>query len=397
MRKLLLALCLSAALLPQISSAQNSSEAAREAIPDGELHPETISVENSVLDAVLLLDAGELSGARTILDSLERSCPPDPAVQYYLGMCSYMGRDIGGAISHFEQASALDTTNIWYRETLANLYVSVGETTKAGEVFSVLSKEDPARFRNGLTLAMMADAYRMKRDYDSMFSTLEEIVYSEDTDEELKYRSLLNALGNFDSRTLNQILPRIDSLMYKFTLAEPGSINAHQLHMETSSMMENHQAVIDECYALMALQPGDTLATVTSLSIIGDTYHQMGDTRKAFKTYEKALKIKPDYCPVLNNYAYFLSQKKSKLRKAEKMSRITVEAEPDNATYLDTYGWILFLRGKASEAKPYFKHAMLYGGKDSAVVLMHYSLVLKALGEDDLATYYKNLAENKNK
>ena len=77
------------------------------------------------------------------------------------------------------------------------------------------------------------------------------------------------------------------------------------------------------------------------------------------------------------------------------MSKKTIDAEPDNATYLDTYGWILFLRGKARQAKPYFKHAMLYGGKDSAVVLMHFSLVLKALGEDDLATYYRTLAENK--
>ena len=77
------------------------------------------------------------------------------------------------------------------------------------------------------------------------------------------------------------------------------------------------------------------------------------------------------------------------------MSRITIEEEPDNATYLDTYGWLLYLLKKPEEAKPYFKHAMIFGGKDSDVVLKHYSLVLEALGETDLATYYRILSENK--
>lgn len=77
------------------------------------------------------------------------------------------------------------------------------------------------------------------------------------------------------------------------------------------------------------------------------------------------------------------------------MSRRAVELEPDNATYLDTLGWILYLLHKPEEAKPYFKHAMIYGGKDSAVVLEHYSKVLKALGEDTLASYYESLAEQK--
>lgn len=78
------------------------------------------------------------------------------------------------------------------------------------------------------------------------------------------------------------------------------------------------------------------------------------------------------------------------------MSRKTVEAEPDNATYLDTYGWILYLQGKPQEAKPHFKHAMLYGGKDSAVIMDHYAEVLYALKEYDMAFVYWNLAKQKN-
>ena len=78
------------------------------------------------------------------------------------------------------------------------------------------------------------------------------------------------------------------------------------------------------------------------------------------------------------------------------MSKKTIEAEPDNATYLDTFGWILYLMGNPLEAKPFFKHAMLYGGKDSAVIMDHYAEVLFALKEYDLAMVYWNLAMKKN-
>ena len=48
------------------------------------------------------------------------------------------------------------------------------------------------------------------------------------------------------------------------------------------------------------------------------------------------------------------------------------------------------------EAKPFFKRAMLHGGKDSAVILDHYAEVLFALKEYDMAFVYWNLALQKN-
>ena len=78
------------------------------------------------------------------------------------------------------------------------------------------------------------------------------------------------------------------------------------------------------------------------------------------------------------------------------MSRKTVEKEPDNPTYLDTYGWILHLLKRDKEAKAQFKHAMLYGGKESVVIMDHYAEVLFALKEYDLAFLYWFKAQEKN-
>ncbi len=123
-------------------------------------------------------------------------------------------------------------------------------------------------------------------------------------------------------------------------------------------------------------------------SSLGDMYFKLNQSKTAFNYYEKALKIDENFTMVLNNYAYYLSLEKKKLKKALEMSKKTIEAEPNNSTYLDTYGWILHLMGKNEEAKKYLKQAIVNGGKSSADVINHYGDILFALGEYDLAFLY---------
>lgn len=158
----------------------------------------------------------------------------------------------------------------------------------------------------------------------------------------------------------------------------------------------DYEKVLQSCEMILDVAPRDSSRTLRSWSTMGDVYFLLGDKAKAYKAYEKALKINPDYVYVLNNYAYYLSLEKKSLKKAHKMSSRTIELEPDNATYLDTFGWILFLEGKSVEAKQIFKRAMLYGGKESAVILDHYAEVLYALKEYDMAFVYWNLARQRN-
>ena len=160
--------------------------------------------------------------------------------------------------------------------------------------------------------------------------------------------------------------------------------------------LKEFDKVLEICEKVLEVAPQDSSSSLRAWSTMGDIWHQKGDAKKSYKAYDKALKINPNYIYVLNNYAYYLSQEGKKLGKAYAMSKKTIEAEPDNPTYLDTFGWILYLQGKALEAKPFFKHAMLYGGKESAVVMDHYAEVLYALKEYDLAFVYWNLALQKN-
>ena len=172
----------------------------------------------------------------------------------------------------------------------------------------------------------------------------------------------------------------------------PGNHDMLQLRAIAFGQQKQYDAALEDYEAIVRLNPKDTTVAKVTYSSIGDIYHLKGDVKKSFKYYEKALKIDPDYNPVLNNYAYYLSLEGKNLKKAKEMSRKTITTEPDNPTYLDTYAWILHLLGEDIEAKAIFKHAMLYGGKESRTILEHYAKVLETLGEKDLATIYYNQA-----
>ena len=93
-------------------------------------------------------------------------------------------------------------------------------------------------------------------------------------------------------------------------------------------------------------------------AVMGDLLHQKGREREAFAAYDSCLVWKEDNIGCLNNYAYFLSLIGERLNEAEQMSYRTVKAQPENATYLDTYAWILFQQERYAEAKIYIEKAL---------------------------------------
>jgi len=107
-------------------------------------------------------------------------------------------------------------------------------------------------------------------------------------------------------------------------------------------------------------------------SLLGETYRNLGNYELSDTSFEKALKIDSQDQIVLNNYAYYLSLRNTRLEKALKMSKQTIKKEPKNSTYLDTYGWILFSMKKYNEAEKYLKKAILLDSNPGAVGLEHY-------------------------
>ena len=84
----------------------------------------------------------------------------------------------------------------------------------------------------------------------------------------------------------------------------------------------------------------------------------------------------------LNNYAYILAEDNADLDKAEAMSKKTVEKEPLQSMYLDTYAYILMKKGLLTYAKFYIEQALEYMKSDpDAVIVEHYGDILFKLGD----------------
>jgi Tfp pilus assembly protein PilF len=124
---------------------------------------------------------------------------------------------------------------------------------------------------------------------------------------------------------------------------------------------------------------------------MGDIMHQKGMDREAFAAYDSCLVWKDDNIGCLNNYAYYLSEKGVRLDEAERMSYRTIKAEPKNATYLDTYAWILFMQKRYNEAKTYIDQTLEYDNDSSAVLLEHAGDIYYHTGDvEEAVNYWRN-------
>lgn len=112
------------------------------------------------------------------------------------------------------------------------------------------------------------------------------------------------------------------------------------------------------------------------LTFIGEVYYKLDDKEKAYSYFDKLLDADPENLMVMNNYSYYLSLDKANLQKAQTMSLKTIQREPENATYLDTYAWILFELKQYSEALKYIKKAVDYDSTRSGVIIEHYGDIL---------------------
>ena len=120
---------------------------------------------------------------------------------------------------------------------------------------------------------------------------------------------------------------------------------------------------------------------IQALNLLADIYHDEGQFDRSDSCYEEVLTIEPENLMVRNNYSYYLSLRSKNLNKAQELSKLTIEKDPKNATYLDTYGWILFKMGKVKEARDYISDAIRNGAFNNAEVLDHYGEIMKALGK----------------
>jgi tetratricopeptide (TPR) repeat protein len=110
------------------------------------------------------------------------------------------------------------------------------------------------------------------------------------------------------------------------------------------------------------------------------------------KNYKQAIALDPLSTLIKNNFSIQLADSKQDLDLAESLSKQITQSSPNNAIYQDTYGWVLFQKGKYKEAKVKFELALQSNTSD-AMINEHMGDVLFKLGEPNEAVEFWEAAK----
>ena len=294
-----------------------------------------------------------------------------------------------------------------YKVMLGNWLMNHSRRDEAFKCFQGALADDP---QNAFALNSMYDYYRAGGDNAAADELREKILFSSQTESKTKVTMLQQAIKeseqnggdsvvvlNLFDRTMaaspkDADISNMKAMYMKLKGMPVDSVNAafeHTLTFEPDNNLARIKLIQDkwekkkwdEVIALSTAGTQYNPEDMTFYYFLGLAYFQKDDDDHALD----ALKRGADE---IDDHAY-LSELRRDLKRAEQMSFKTVQAEPTNATYLDTYAWILFLQKRYDEARAYIDRA-LQNDTDtvngpSAVVIGHAGDIYCMCGDTDRA------------
>jgi tetratricopeptide (TPR) repeat protein len=352
---------------------------------------------------------------------------------------------LGKAIKEVEKLIKAYPEKQEYRGALADLYMSAGKEKEAIEIYESILKIEP---NNGYANFALSDHYRIKNDKEKSLSFLLKGIRSNaDIKTKLNILTQTIPSNFYEPKHLAVCMQLIDTFMaanpndptpyilkgdllmqdkkvedarssYLIACSQPnGGLLSWEQVLQCDQILQRFDLMNADCkkvnelfpiYApaflfrsLSSMQLKDYEDAISSslkgievadeeelksqlLSTLGDAAHYAKKYKLCDSAYDEALLINPDNPYALNNYAYFLSLRKERLEKADSMSRKSISLEPENASYQDTYGWILFQKKQYEEAKTYIERS-LEMAPNNAEVLEHLGDVLFMLDKKEEA------------
>ena len=324
----------------------------------------------------MLLMFGERDSALTYYDKAQQYEPENGAT--YLAKAQFYNA-IGDSVNYDQQTyQALVSKDLDVAskvEVLADyarhLLVAKDSSARTENLFKVLIEQHP----NEPQIRMLFSDYLAAK--DDMKGAAEQMDYAVNLDPT-------------DAQAWNRLLVlNIISENYEAAIAagdraielNPNNIELYGYIAPAYYNIKQYDKAI-EVYkkALTAVDSTDTEHRSMFLGGMGDAKFSMGDTIGAFALYDQAIEIDPNNVSILNNYAYFLTLCNRDLDKAERMSAKTVQAEPQNATFLDTYAWVFYKRKEYTMAQLYIEMAIKNERRPSSDIYDHYGDILLAVG-----------------
>ncbi len=290
-----------------------------------------------------------------------------------------------------------------FKLILADFYVQINEIDKAISIYKSILKSNPNDGFSHLGLDLTRDQNLIKEHFEQIFNLAEILIqyHPDDPDANTIYADFQMNKGNIYIAKLalqKVIETRKDKygiweqlLQIDYQLADWNSMIKHSnealenfpnipvlyffngISSFQLSRYEQAKKSLDFGYKIL---PKNDMLERDYLTFLGEVYYKLDDKTTAYSYFDKLLVVDPDNLMVMNNYSYYLSLDRTDLPKAKSMSFKTIQKEPENATYLDTYAWILFEMHQYSEALKYIQKAVDFDSTRSGVIIEHYGDIL---------------------
>ncbi len=287
------------------------------------------------------------------------------------GAQAEIAKNVAAAITYLERAAAgTPTTDATLLFTLGRMYIRSGDTAKAVQALTRVLGQNPNSLQGRLTLAQ---AYAAGKDLKSAIAVLEE-VFQEDP-------RVASALGQYQEQAgllaeaaatytvALLVQPMSRDLKFRriavlynagdYARAAGFAAEARKQHPEDPRFPQLQARALfdagDRSGALAVMEsavksfPKDSAAQYA----LADLYTDAGRVEDAERILRQVLASSPNDPNALNYLGYHLAIRGDDLDEAIRLVRRALDADPDNAAYLDSLGWAYFRRGDLNEAEKY--------------------------------------------
>jgi tetratricopeptide (TPR) repeat protein len=334
--------------------------------------------------------AGKIDEAVKLLEAMHETDRNDNDVSAVLGEVYLQQGKYDKALTLYQGLLEQGNTNPEIKLRIGVAYVGQIQrdstfAEKARQIFEQLTTELPNDFRAYWYLGIIASDQKQ----DSLAATYFERVTSLDE----KNADAWWFLGSnyFDRADFQRVFGTMDRARRLF----PDDFRFFMLTGLTYSRLGQPDSAIQMLTEAYRLNPKD----INTLGQLALTYDGLKQWNASDSLYEEALDVDSTSAAaaiILNNYGYSLTERGLQLDRALRMATKAVALEPDNASYLDTLGWVYFMLGRYNDAEAYIAKAIATGGA-SAVVNEHLGDIYYKLGQKDKALEFWQHALNMDK
>lgn len=359
--------------------------------------------------AELYNSMGQFDKAAGALKRMSSLDPSNVELKRSVGQTLLRAQKYDEAEKVYQELRELNPGNLDYRSELASLYLMKKEYAKASTLFDAILARDSVSLDAKLRIG---EIYFSQIEKDSSVtpkaqSLFERIIQSHPDDwRAYWFLGAIGAISHDDSLALRNFRKvtelaswNADGWVYLSSV-----FLEKNNYQEVATILESASKVLPDDFRVnfylgvaysrlgrttdaarvlersRTLNPKD-IGAITQLALVYDGMKRYEDSDKL---YEEGLAIDPQNHLILNNYGYSLADRGLQLERALEMSKKALEAQADNASYLDTMGWVYYRLGKLKEAETFVKRA-IERGEVSAVVYEHLGDIYYAMNDRDLA------------